>query len=128
MSIYRREVEDLLGKECLTKLLNYVIGGKMSDDQMKDFVKHLGELSQIDPNVLFGNHTRRMGRDKTGTRSHDTELLQVMSDWWCAGLCNMSSDKAMDILVRALSEPEVDGKLLANELSPAPSQVYMARS
>ena len=42
----------------------------MDDDQMRHFVEHLGELSEMDPNVLFGNHMRRMGRDKE--RRHRT--------------------------------------------------------
>ena len=41
---YRKDVENLLGKECMTKLLNHVRRGKMDDDQMKDFVLQLGEL------------------------------------------------------------------------------------
>ena len=112
---YRREVENLLGKDCLTKLLNYVIGGKMTDNQMKHFVEHLGEISEIDPNVLFGNHTRRMSRDKE--RRQDTELLQVMYDWWENSLCEMTQEKAMDVLVEAVSQPEVNCKNLANQLS-----------
>ena len=76
----------------------------MSNDQLKCFVEHLGELSQINPNVLFGNHIRRMNRD----RRQDIELLQVMHDWWESKLCEMTQDKAMDILIRALSQPEVN--------------------
>ena len=118
---YRREVENLLGKECMTKLLNHVRGGKMSDDQMRDFVEQLGELSEIDPNVLFGNHIRRMTRERD--RRQDTELLQVMYDWWESKLCEMTQEQALDILVRALSQPEVNSKYLANQLSPASTQV-----
>ena len=112
---YRREVESLLGKECMTKLLNHVRGGKISDDQLKAFVEHLGELSEINPNVLLGNHMRRMRRDKD--RKEDTELLEVMNDWWTSKLCEMTQDQALDILVRALSQPEVNCKHLANQLS-----------
>ena len=119
---YRREVENLLGKDCLTKLLNYVIGGKMTDDQMKHFVEHLGEISEIDPNVLFGNHVRRISRDKD--RRQDTELLQVMYDWWENRLYEMTRDRAMDILVKALSHPNVKCKHLANGISPVTSQVW----
>ena len=118
---YRREVETLLGKECMTKVLNHVRGGKMSDDQMRNFVEQLGELSEIDPNVLFGNHIRRMSRDKD--RRPDTELLDVMNDWWYKSLFEMTQDKALDILVRALSQPEVNCKRLANQLSHASTQV-----
>ena len=71
---YRREVDSLLGKECITKLLNHVRGGNMSDDQIKQFVEKVGELSEIDPNVLFGNHKTRMRRDKD--RAQDIELLK----------------------------------------------------
>ena len=112
---YRREVENLLGKYCLTKLLDHVRGGKISDDQLKNFVEHLGELSEINPNVLLGNHMRRMSRDKD--RKQDTELLEVMYDWWTNKLCEMTQDQALDILVRALSQPEVNCKPLVNQLS-----------
>ena len=98
----------------------------MTDDQMKHFVEHLGEISEIDPNVLFGNHVRRMSRDKE--RRQDTELLQVMYDWWENRLYEMTQEKAMDVLVEAVSQPEVNCKNLANQLSPVPNQVYMAYS
>ena len=119
--IYRREVESLLGKGCMTKLLDHVRGGKISDDQMRYFVEQLGELSEIDPNVLFGNHTRRTSRDRD--RTQDTELLEVMSDWWKCSLFEMTQERAMDILVHALSQPEVNCKYLANQLSHVTSQV-----
>ena len=112
---YRREVESILGKECMTKLLDHVRGGKISDDQLKRFVEHLGELSEINPNVLLGNHMRRMSRDKN--RKQDTELLEVMNDWWTNKLCEMTQDQALNILVRALSQPEVNCKHLAIQLS-----------
>ena len=112
---YRREVENLLGKECITKLLNHVRGGRMSADQLKCFVQHLGELSNIDPNVLYGNHMRRMNQSKD--RPYDIELLEVLSDWYNVSLCEMTQDQAMSILVRALSQPEVSCQLLAKQLS-----------
>ena len=118
---YRREVKSLLGKECLTKLLDHLRGGKMSDDQLKDFIEHIGDLSEIDPNVLLGNHMRRMSRDKD--RKQDTELLEVMYDWWTTKLCEMTQDKALDILVTALSQPEVNCRHLANQLYPVSTQV-----
>ena len=121
---HQREVESLLGQECINILLNHVRGGKMDDDQMRHFVEHLGELSEMDPNVLFGNHMRRMGRDKE--RRQDTELLQAMNDWWENSLRKMTQDRAMDILVQALSKPEVNSKHLANQLSSDNTQVSMA--
>ena len=96
----------------------------MSDDQLKCFVEHLGELSQINPNVLLGNHMRRMSRDKN--REQDKELLEVMYDWWTNKLCEMTQEKAMDVLVRALSKPEVNCRPLANELSSVSIQVTKA--
>ena len=112
---YRREVENLLGRECIDKLLNHVRGGRMSADQLKYFVEHLGELSNIDPNVLYGNHMRRMNQGKD--RPYVIELLEVLSDWYNVSLCEMTQDQAMSILVRALSQPEVSCQLLAKQLS-----------
>ena len=117
MSTYRREVEGLLGKECVTKLCYHVMGGKMSEDELKYFVQHLGELSNTNseaPNVLYGNHLRRMRRYD---RRYDLELLEVLSDWYNVSLCEMTQDQAMTILVRALSQPEVSCQLLAKQLS-----------
>ena len=111
---YRREVENLLGKECITKLVNHVRGGRMSADQLKCFVQHLGELSNIDPNVLYGNHRRRMNQSKD--RPYDIELLEVLSDWWAESLFEMTLSQALNILVKALCKPEVNCQLLAEEL------------
>ena len=118
---YRREVENLLGRECIDKLLNHVRGGRMSGDQLKYFVQHLGELSNIDPNVLYGNHTRRMSQNKD--RPFDIELLEVLSDWYNVSLCEMTQDQAICILVRALSQPEVSAHELAVRLYPGHFQV-----
>ena len=111
---YRREVENLLGKECMTKLLNDVRGGKMSDDQMNDFVLELG--SSEDPNTLFGNHTRRMSRDRE--RKLDTEILEVLNDWWGSSLYQMTQSQAVEALAKALSHPNVGCNELASKLSP----------
>ena len=121
---YRREVENLLGKECITKLVNHVRGGRMSADQLKCFVQHLGELSNTDPeapNVLYGNHTRRMSQNKD--RPFDIELLEVLSDWYNANLFAMTQSQALDILVRALSQPEVSAREFAVRLYPGHFQV-----
>ena len=123
---YRREVENLLGKECMTALLNHVRGGKMSDYQLKDFVLHLGQLSERNPeapNILYGNHTRRMSRDRD--RGQDTELLQVMSDWWESSLFEMTQEAAIKALVEALSHPDVYCKALASRLSTIQNQVVL---
>ena len=107
---YRREVENLLGEEGMTKLLNHVRGGKMSDDQMKEFVLQLG--SSEDPNILFGNHRRRMSPD----RKLDTEILEVMNDWWGSSLYQMTPGEALETLTKALSHPDVGCKALASGL------------
>ena len=115
---YRREVENLLGKECITELLNHVRGGKINDQQMKDFVLQLGELSKIDPeepSILFGNHSRRMSRERE--RELDTELHDVLNDWWQTSLFQMTQSTAMEVLVRALSHPDVKCNPLASRLA-----------
>ena len=124
MSSYRREVEGLLGKECIKKLSNYVKGGKMSEDELKYFVQYLGDLSSTDPeapNVLYGNHMRRMSQSKD--RPFDIELREVLSDWWSRSLFEMTQSQALDILVRALSQPEVSARELAVRLYPGHFQV-----
>ena len=126
---YRREVENLLGKECLTSLLNHVRGGKMSDQQLKDFVLHLGELTKTDPkapNILYGKHTLRMSRDRG--RGQDTELLQVMCDWWENSLFEMTQDAGIKALIKALSHPDVHCNALASELSTIQNQVVLPTS
>ena len=110
---YRKDVENLLGQGCMTKLLNHVRGGKMSDDQMKDFVLQLG--SSEDPNILFGNHTRRMSRDRK--RKLDTEILEVLNDWWGTSLYQMTRSQAVKALAKALSHPNVGCNELASKLS-----------
>ena len=121
---YRRDVESLLGKKCIDKLLNHVRGGRMSADQLKCFVQHLGELSNTDPeapNVLYGNHMRRMSQNKD--RPFDIELLEVLSDCYNVSLFAMKKSKALDILVRALSQPEVSAREFAVRLYPGHFQV-----
>ena len=121
---YRRDVETLLGTECMTELLNHVRGGKMSDDQIKWFVEHLGELSKTDPeapNVLLGSHKRRMSRDKD--KEQDSELLDVLSDWWKNHMYDETHERAIAILVEALSHSNVKCKDLASKLSPVPEKV-----
>ena len=115
---YRREVENLLGKECITELLIHVREGKINDQQMKDFVLQLGELSKTsheDPNILFGKHSIRMNRDKE--RELDTELHEVMKDWWLTSLYQMTRSAAMETLVKALSHSDVGCNPLAFKLS-----------
>ena len=100
MSTYRREVEGLLGKECVTKLCYHVMGGKMSEDELKYFVQHLGELSNTNseaPNVLYGNHLRRMRRYD---RRYDLELLEVLSDWWAESLFERVDNGYKELEVR----------------------------
>ena len=122
------EVENLLGKECMTALLNHVRGGKMRDDQLNDFVLHLGELSKTDPeapNIMHGNHTLRMSRDKD--RRQDTELHQVMDDWWETSMFEMTQEAAIKALVEALTHPDVSCNALASKLSTIQNQVLLIK-
>ena len=79
------------------------MGGKMSEDELKYFVQHLGELSNTNseaPNVLYGNHLRRMRRYD---RRYDLELLEVLSDWWAESLFEMTLSQALNILVKDIA-------------------------
>ena len=121
---YQREVENLLGRECITKLVNHVRGGRMSADQLKSFVQVLGELSNANPeapNVLYGNHIRRMSQNKD--RPYDIELREVLSEWWGESLFEMTLENALNILVRVLRKPEVGCQFLATQLAADHYQV-----
>ena len=115
---YRREVEALLGKELMTVVVNQLKEGIMTDAQMMEFVLQLGILSKTDPtapNILLGNHKRRMSRDKD--RRWDTEFLEVMDDWWGESLYQMSPSEALETLEKALSHPNVGCKAVVSKLS-----------
>ena len=92
------------------------MGGKMSEDELKYFVQHLGELSNTNseaPNILYGNHLRRMRRYD---RRYDLELLEVLSDWWGESLFEMTLSQALGFLSQALCKPEVGSRHLAQQL------------
>ena len=101
----------------------------MSDNQFKDFVFQLGEPSDSSsnaPNILFGKHTMRMRRDRE--RELDTELIQVISDWWETSLHAMNRRAALDMLVKALSHPNVYCNPLASNLLPLSKKVTINKS
>ena len=121
---FRNDVEKHLGKECVTELLNYVRGGKMSGNQLKDFVLHLGMPEDPkDPNTLYGNHRRRMSCERD--RGQDTEVHEVLSDWYKTKLLEMTKEAGIKALEGALSHPDVDCKPLALKLSTINSKVVL---
>ena len=46
--------------------------------ELKDFALLLG--ANDGPNVLYGNHKRRM--EQTRERCYDTEFKSIIGDWW----------------------------------------------
>jgi hypothetical protein len=119
------EVIEKLGEGNVEQIINYARGGQMDDQQITDFTHHLGRPpnNQPDaPNVLFGNHSTRMSRDKD--RRRDAELRAILSDWWDEELHDdrMSREEALGKLARILSSPDVGCRPLASKLQgTAPS-------
>ena len=94
------DVERLLGRDTLARILNYVISGNLSDQKIKDFAQRLG--SDPESNILFGNHTTRVGRDRE--RGKGEEVREVLSDWWNQELHAMTKEDAIGRLVEVFTK------------------------
>ena len=107
------EVEGKLGKEVVKLVLDSARNGDISDSQMGSIAQKLGR--DLDgPNQVFGNHIRRMERDRFA--ASDTLLKCILSDWWGEELYELSSEEALSKLVQTCQDPEVALRPLANQL------------
>ena len=111
------EAEAKLGKAATDLLFRYTRNGDISDQQMEDFVQRLGHPDHHDEaNVLFGNHKKRMERDKN--RDQSAELRDVLSDWWNEQLFEdeMTQQIALAKLVSIFQGDDIHLKPLAKAL------------
>ena len=53
-----RDVENLLGKDFVSKILDHASEG-MEENDLQQIARQLGEMSD-GPNIVLGNHKRRM--------------------------------------------------------------------
>lgn len=97
------EASGLLGAGTVGEIIDYVRGGKLSDQHVTDFVQQLMFTSR--PNVLYGNHKRRM--DAHTRPEGDVEVRQVLSDWWNEELHSMTKAQALHRLANVFYKIEV---------------------
>ena len=111
---YMLEVEGKLGKEVVKVMLDSARNGDISDIQLASIAEKLGR--DLDgPNVIIGNHSRRMERDRFS--ASDTLLKCILSDWWWSGeLYDLSPEAALSKLVQICQDPDVYLRPLANQL------------
>ena len=107
------EVEGKLGKEVVKLVLDSARNGDISDSQMGSIAQKLGR--DLDgPNQVFGNHIRRMERDRFA--ASDTLLKCILSDWWNTELYDLSPEVALSKLVQTCQDPDVALRPLAKQL------------
>ena len=113
---YMPEVEEKLGKEVVKLMLDSARNGDISDAQLASIADKLGR--DLDgPNTIFGNHSRRMERDRFA--ASDTLLKCVLSDWWDGELYDMSAEEALSKMVQIFQDPDVALRPLAKQLEEA---------
>ena len=108
------EVEGKLGKEVVKLMLDSARNGDISDVQMSSVAEKLGR--DLDgPNVIIGNHCRRMERDRFA--ASDTLLKCILSDWWGSGeLYDLPPEAALSKLVQICQDPDIALRPLAKQL------------
>ena len=111
------EVEEKLGKEKVKLILDSARNGDISDSQLSSIADKLGR--NLDgPNVVFGNHRRRMERDRFA--ASDLLLKSILSDWWDTGeLYDLSPEEALSKMVETFQDPDINLRPLAKQLKGA---------
>ena len=78
---YIHEVKNIIGERNVEQILFYAKNGDISDQNVADMAQMLGVLSSKEdkPNVIYGNHKRRMERERH--RGVEAEVRNVLYDW-----------------------------------------------
>ena len=100
-----RDVEDRLGKEFVSKILDHATGGNLEEADLQQIAKQLGELSDS-PNSVLGNHKRRMNSRNV---HHRVEMKAILIDFWNDKLYDMSSKEGRDALIEVFKSPDLVG-------------------
>ena len=102
MSDHFPEASLRIGEDTVAEILDYVRGGKLSEQHVTDFSQQL--MFKSSPNVVYGNHKRRMDvRRQEG----EVEVRQVLSDWWNEELYSMTRVQALHRLTTVFTKIEV---------------------
>ena len=117
-----RNVEDCLGKEFVSKILDHASEG-MEENDLKQIARKLGEMADR-PNSVLGNHKRRM-KDKNV--HHRVEMKDILGDFWNEKLYAMTREEGRDALIKVFKNPDLVGdgnKDLAKKLQELSSRPH----
>ena len=99
-----RDVEERLGEDFVSKVLNHADEGHFEDSDLVYIARKLGETSE-GPNKMIGNHKRRM-KDKP---NHRVELRSILSDFWNVKLYDLEREDGRDALIQIFKSSELTG-------------------
>ena len=100
-----RNVEDCLGKEFVSKILDHATGGNLEEADLQQIAKLLGEMSD-GPNSVLGNHKRRMNSKNV---HHRVEMKAILGDFWNDKLYDMTSEEGRGALIEVFKSPDLVG-------------------
>ena len=105
-----REAKSHIGEEAWIEIVNAASGGRITGQQMRDLAWALP--TDRDKDKVGGEHTRRM--NEKGTAPNETEMKNILADWWYYGDMPEFRVEALEVLIRAFEEN--GNKPLAREL------------
>ena len=107
---YNKEVKSILGSDVVDEILHNVQNGAITKIKMGEVAKALHPESYV-----FGDHQRRMDEGKAADQ---IEFKNILSDWYCKGLCEEikdpnnvtpeERDEALMILITSFDELELN--------------------
>ena len=99
-----KAVEDLLGKEFVSKILDHASEG-MEEADLKQIARKLGEMSDP-PNKVLGGHKIRMNSKNV---HHRVEMKAILSDFWNEKLYDLTPEEGRDALIKIFESPDLVG-------------------
>ena len=115
-----KKAKGIIGQEAWEQLTNAASGSHIKAQQMKDIV---WDLPTDEKNMLGGEHDRRMA--EKGTSANETEMRNILADWFHYGDMPEDRVKALDVLIKVFEDN--GNKPLAKDLrmiKDNPKQVY----
>ena len=109
-----RVVEERLGKEFVSKILDHASEG-MEDNDLKQIARKLGETSD-GPNSVLGKHKMRMSNKNV---NHRVEMKDILGDFWNEKLYAITREEGRDALIEIFKSSDLVGdgnKALAEKL------------
>ena len=98
-----KAVEDRLGKEFVSKILDHASEG-MEESDLKQIARKLGEMSDP-PNKVLGNHKRRMRSKDVRER---VEMRAILSDWWNEKLYDLTEEEGRNALIQIFNSTDLE--------------------